>query len=124
MIFVLNSQRVFQNFLSHINGLPLNGTWQVEIKDKKSSRSSRQNAYFHYLRDLLAKEIGYEKEELKHVLKARFLEKRKAVFNGDDVEYVPDTSSLNVKEFSNLIEKTQALCMHFEIQYPSEEYFE
>lgn len=122
-LFVLRDNKIFGNLLNHLQGAPLNGSLEVEIREHKPSRSKQQNAYFHALRDLLANELGFEKEDLKQILKLRFLEKKQAIFDGEEVFYVPDTSQLTVKEFSEFIVKTQALCTYYDVRYPSPFYY-
>ena len=66
----------------------------------KSNRSIKQNSYFHACVTILAKELGYSKEEMKNIVKYKFLKAEKVdEKTGEIFEYIKDTHALNKEDF-------------------------
>ena len=80
---------------------------RVEIKISKlgASRTTQQNRYLHVIIKILADYLGYDKDEMKEMIKYKFLLKTKVIEEtGEELEYVGKTSKLNKEEFSELVE--------------------
>ena len=87
----------------------LSGPVEVLVRPKKSSRSNRQNRFFHgpvlkYICDF----TGDDLETMKEILKGEFLKDHKIIqtaYGEVEVDYVRPTSSLSTKEFCDFTEK-------------------
>jgi hypothetical protein len=85
---------------------------ELEVRERKSKRSDRQNRAFHAAITPWAHELGYAVEELKRDLLGLcwgyYEQKSKSKLTGEEhlVPLKPHTSKLNTKEFSDLMEFT------------------
>jgi len=83
---------------------PVGKRLQVVIS-LKSNRSNQQNKYFHSCIDILAKELGYDREEMKSIVKMKFLKREKIdEKTGEIFEYILKTSKLNKEDFSEMMD--------------------
>ena len=80
------------------------GKYMIKISSYVEDRSIDQNKYYWKLVEIIANEIGYEKQEMHEVLKYKFLQKTIQDANGNLVKGVKSTSSLNIREFSEYID--------------------
>lgn len=77
-------------------------TCEIIVRKKRSRRSGEQNRYFHAICGILGKELGYEKEQMKDILKMKFLKKERVIeATGEIIEYLEHTSRLNKTEFAD-----------------------
>ena len=75
------------------------------LQKLKSKRSGQQNRLFHMYVGIISKELGYEFEELKDILKYKFLlRERIEERTGEVFNYLGHTSKLNKTEFSELVD--------------------
>lgn len=75
----------------------------LTIEKLKSKRSSAQNRLFHLYVGILSKELGYEFEEMKDILKFKFLRRERVIERtGEIVEYLEHTSKLNKTDFADM----------------------
>jgi len=80
----------------------------IDIKRKKSKRSLQQNRFFHSWCNLLAEELGYSKDEIKEILKFKFLRVEEINdITGDVFTYTKETSKLNKMEFADFCSEIQ-----------------
>ena len=93
----------------------------VSVKVVRSSRSSRQNRYWHgVVIPLFAEHCGYEFAEMKDVLSLKLIPKEITDMDTGEVRTIPGhTSDLNTKEFNDLIERAQRLGAEMGIDIPS-----
>jgi len=71
-----------------------------------ATRSSEQNNWLHGCIHILAKELGYSKEEMKSIVKMKFLKREKVdEKTGEVFEYLAETHKLDKMEFSELMEE-------------------
>ena len=81
------------------------GRIRVTVEKKKNVRSIEQNRWMWACTAILAKELGYEKEEMHKILNYKFLlaevvdEKTGEIF-----KYIKSTSELTTTEFGELME--------------------
>ena len=65
-----------------------------------STRSERQNKYFHACVDIMAKTWGYTKDEMKSIIKCKFLSREKVhEETGEILPYIEETHKLSKEDF-------------------------
>ena len=70
-------------------------------------RTIPQNAIFHLYVGIIAKEVGFDPEDMKEAIKYKFLKREKAdELTGELMTFIAPTSSLSKAEFIELIERT------------------
>ena len=85
----------------------------------KSKRSDAQNRLYFAWVDILAKEIGYSKQEMHLVLADKFLKKIEfKTKSGKDISQIPSTRELNVDEFIDYICEIEMLSGEHNIKLP------
>lgn len=76
----------------------------ITISQHKSKRSTQQNRLFHAYIGILAKDLGYDFEEMKDIVKYKYLlMERVNESNGEIYKYLGSTSKLNKSDFADLI---------------------
>ncbi len=92
----------------------------IDIKRKKSKRSDCQNRFFHSWVGLLAEHLGYSSDEMKDILKYKFLRIEELdEMTGETFIYCKNTSRLNKSEFSDFCTEIQNWCEEmFKIKLP------
>ena len=118
-----NRPKVLKNATEALTGLSDRETFTITIADKEATRSKQQNAYFHVLRDIIAKDTGQPKEDLKKRLKMSVLGYDKHVKDGETFYVLRETSDLSKEEFINLIDATLALAMELGISIPAPSHY-
>ena len=95
-----------------------------EVQVKRIKRSNQANAYYWAIVDIIAKELGYTKEEMHESFKGHFLG-FDAVTDAFGNEYKRPRSSaiLNKKEFAEYINKVQAFAHMQELILPTPDYY-
>ncbi len=69
--------------------------------------------------EIIAREIGYEVEEMHDIFKYKFLQKTFEDRNGNLIKGIGSTRKLNVKDFTNYINKIKRFCAEeLEIKLP------
>jgi len=77
---------------------------EITIQKLKSTRSLQQNRLWWLYVTIIAKDVGYTKEEMHEILKFKFLKREKVdEKTGEIFEYIGSTTKLNKSEFSDLI---------------------
>jgi hypothetical protein len=78
---------------------------ELTVKQKRSQRSTRQNAYWWgVVIPLLSEHLGYDKNEMHEALKYKFL-RLDAEPDANGLVRMRGTSTLNTKEMTDLIEE-------------------
>lgn len=91
-----------QKELRHFEGKRV----RIRIDKFNGKRSHLQNNLWHSYIDLVAKEIGYEHDELHEIAKYKFLKAEKIdERTGEILPYIRSTTDLSKEEFSDLIDK-------------------
>ena len=92
----------------------------IDVKKKKSKRSDEQNKFFHSWCNLLAEHLGYSKDEMKEILKFKFLKIEEINdMTGEIFTYTKSTAKLNKSEFADFCTEIQDWCMNmFKIKLP------
>jgi len=117
--FYTKTDQAKSNCLEYIKGL--SGAHRIRID--KPKRSIPQNSYWHSLIDLIAAEVGYDPDEFKELLKCRFLGTRFVKFQGEGVNIPIPSSSLDTKQYAELIDKTILLAHELGIKIPPKPYY-
>ena len=82
---------------------------EVIIRKPKTSRSTLQNSYYwSVVVEILAKELGYDKDEIHEILKYKFLQS-----NAMGMPYVKSTTKLSTGEFEDYLEKIRRWAAEF-----------
>lgn len=94
-----NIKLLISEELKHFEGKRV----KVTIERATGKRSSAQNRMFHMWVGILSKELGIEFEEMKDILKFKFLQGEKVLeATGEVVKYLRHTSHLSKLEFADL----------------------
>ena len=92
---------------------------EVIIRKPKTKRSDLQNSYyFGVVVEMLANELGYDKDEMHEILKYKFLQS-----NAMGMPYVKSTTKLSTGEFEDYLSKIKrwsAEFLHIVIPDPNE----
>jgi|TARA_R100001530_G_scaffold33009_1_gene25940 thioredoxin-related protein len=94
-------------------------TEEAVVTIKKSTRSDAQNRlYFHWV-SILAKEIGYSKEEMHLILADKFLPKIEfTTKKGKQISQIPSTTGLDIEEFIDYICEIEMFSGEWGIKLP------
>lgn len=76
--------------------------WKYVIKERKNTRSDKQNSYYWALIDLVSKETGIDKDEIHEKMRYKFLTIPPK--NEKQLPYCKSTSKLTTSEFWEYIE--------------------
>ena len=80
------------------------GKYMIQISTFVENRTLDQNKYYWKIIEIIAKEIGYEPNELHNIFKYKFLQKTITDSNGNMVKGLKSTSDLNINEFIEYID--------------------
>ena len=79
----------------------------ITIDRHKPKRTLPQNAFWHMHVGIIAKDLGYDPDEMKAIIKCKFLKRQKVdERTGELFDYIAETRTLNKMEFMELIDKT------------------
>jgi hypothetical protein len=83
-------------------------TVTIDVKRKRAKRSLSQNAFFHSWCTLLAEHLGYSLDEMKEIIKFKFLKVEEINdMTGEIVTYTRKTSELNKMQFADFCTEVQ-----------------
>lgn len=120
MIFVIRNREILKNLGNVLKDkLPV---YTVKISDGETKSTAQRN-YWHSLIEIISKELGEEKEDLKLRLKYEWLPLIEVKVQGKVYLHPIHTETLTKKHYSELIEKTLALGMNLGIKLPDSKYF-
>ena len=94
------------------------GKYMIKISEYVDERTIDQNKFYWKLLEIIANEIGYEPEEMHEVYKYKFLQKTFTDSNGNLIRGVSSTTKLNVKEFTEYIDKIRRHAETLNISMP------
>jgi len=96
-IIKLKDEPFYFRYLNSLNGKDI----ELIIRERNLVRTSPQNAYYWaVVVELIAEELGYDKEEAHEALKFKFLRK-----HSGKLPSVRSTTDLDTKEFEDYVEK-------------------
>ena len=94
-------------------------TTEAVVTIQKSKRSDAQNRLYWYWVDILAKEVGYTKNEMHLVLADKFLPKIQfTTKGGKQISQIPSTRELNIEEFVDYICEIEMFSGEWSIKIP------
>lgn len=122
MKFYITSFEDIQEVLNYISKKDNNCI--VEITTKKDKRTIQQNRLYWANVELISEISGYTRDEVHELIKNRFLTYTKQSKNGIENTFTRTTTSLDTKEFSELMEKVYAMGNYYGIRmkYPDDLY--
>lgn len=91
----------------------------MSVKIAPMKRSLDQNALYHALIGIIAKEIGETPDSLHEQVKVRFLGVEEKEVWGQKLIQPKSTASLNKRDFGELIDKVYALGSFYNIALPT-----
>jgi hypothetical protein len=127
-VFILSKdspavKTVFNNSSDYARELFRSGSVRITIEPHKKNRSLQQNAYFYKLVRILSDYTGYDVEDVKeYILEECKLTREAQTWRGTQTK-VRSTTSLNVQEFSLIIETAITLCERNNLHYPKPDHF-
>lgn len=116
--FIINTEEeraAAANYVAHLRKSPV---MCVEVKPYSPNRSVSQNRLMWMWLGVIAKEQGYEPEELHEILKVRFLGIESKMVDGQVLIVPKSTTALDVKGMSAHLMKIEALAVSLEINLP------
>ena len=127
MFFILSEEHpyVLKNCIDHLKALDAKKSMIVEINHYRKNRTQDQNRLMWLWYSIISKELGYTKEQLHEMMKARVLGLEKVtVPNGiggvGELTYSRPKSSakLTTKEMSELLNAIEWLAAELNIKLP------
>jgi len=91
----------------------------VSISKDKPKRSHAQNRIYWYFVDIIAKEVGYSKQEMHLTLANKFLQKIEFTTpEGEFISQIPSTRDLSVNDFVSYLFQIEDLASEYGISLP------
>lgn len=119
--FIIRNQDVKRNCLLAIQALPHGKVYEVRITEPK--RSCPQNALYWKHLQIIADFLGEDKDELHEILAFKFLPVKERDVEGGTVQIRTRTSKLNKKDFSEYMNKVEALALELGLTLPQPSYY-
>lgn len=105
MIFKIKTESHKESVISYIKGLPLDKRgFKGRIDPIASQRSTRQNAYMHYVFTMIAHESGEAMHDVKIYYRTLYLKAVKKVFD-EEIEYTQSTTELTTIKQEDFMSK-------------------
>lgn len=115
MFFVLKSPEVLANCIASLKEFM---GYSVEIKPYKKIRSTRQNKLYWSLLGIIAKDKGYDTEDLHLALKIRFLGTQEKTIAGQVYTVPNSTTKLTTTQFCEYVDRVYALGAELGVKLP------
>ena len=124
MYYVLKNDDVKKSCTDHIQSL--DGVYRVIIEPYKKDRTKAQNRLYWLWLGIIAADTGNSPENLHEVLKLKFLGTEKIQSLGYLIEIPKSTTKLTTQEFTDYLDKIEALALSIDIRlpHPAELYYE
>jgi hypothetical protein len=107
MKFSINSDFDKLAVKQHIDKLPENKRYTIEITQKRENRTLDQNALYWLWLTCIEQETGNSKEDIHYYCKDNFLPKKEMTIAGE-VVYIPEsTTKKDTKQFSDYMNEVQ-----------------
>ena len=102
-VIILREEKQRAHAIDFIRRLDITArTFDVKIGVHRERRTLDQNALFHGWCAILAQHFGYDFEDMKEALKAKFMPPRYVEIDGKTIEVRRSTAKLNTKEMGEL----------------------
>lgn len=106
MVFATVEQRDFA--AAQVSALDMSRPWSVTIKQHRPKRSLNQNNLLHQWIHIISDATGNDFDDAKNALKDLFLPLKVVRVGKNERMVRPETSSLDVSQMSNFMDKVQA----------------
>ena len=107
-----------QTAIEFLRMIKLNRDIRVEIKEYKKNRSTAQNRLLWAWYDVIAKDTGYEPEDLHEEMKVRVLGVERKVVRGIELIVPKSSTKLSVQEMTQFLHSVEALAAELGIALP------
>lgn len=97
---ILENEEKFNKSLQYFEGKNI----VLKIREVEMQRTIEQNSLYWVWIDILASELGYQKNEMNQLIKYKFLKKDVVNEKGQKEVRLMSTTTLSKKEFSQLME--------------------
>tara|TARA_R100001510_G_scaffold18109_2_gene15515 strand:+ start:2889 stop:3272 length:384 start_codon:yes stop_codon:yes gene_type:complete len=97
---ILENEEKFNKSLKYFEGKNI----VLKIREVEMQRTIEQNSLYWVWIDILASELGYQKNEMNQLIKYKFLKKDVVNEKGQKEVRLMSTTTLSKKEFSQLME--------------------
>lgn len=97
---ILENEQKFNKSLQYFEGKNI----VLKIREVEIQRTIEQNSLYWVWIDILASELGYQKNEMNQLIKYKFLKKDVVNEKGQKEVRLMSTTTLSKKEFSQLME--------------------
>ena len=91
-----------------VAGLTPDKPWRIQVAPYRAKRSPEQNALLWAIYGQMAEGTGHTPEELHDAMKKKFLAPKFVSVGDEQVAIIPDSHTLDVKEFSEFVERVQS----------------
>lgn len=119
MRYILRDEKIKQNCIKEIEALY--GVYEVVIKPYKKDRSAAQNRLMWEYITTLADYTGNSKDDMHEILKLRFLGSETITALGYKIERPRSTTKLTTAEFTDYLDKIDALAIQLGVRLPKPE---
>ncbi len=105
--FYTNSPEDRARLVSFVERIPMDKPLVWKVEEKKKRRSLSQNNLYHKWAAIIADDTGNDPDDMKTILKRKFLTPRLVEFNGE-IEEVYSTKGLSTEEMSKFMKRIEA----------------
>ena len=115
-LFVVRDEKILENLIAFIRG---NGfTLDVEVREHKKTRTKKQNSLYWSLIGIIAKDKGYDSEDLHLALKIKFLGTTEKQIAGQTYIIPNSTTKLTTTQFGEYVDRVYALGAELGVKLP------
>lgn len=116
MYFVIRDNDTKKGCIDHIQSL--DGVYRVTIEPYKKNRSNAQSRLYWMWLGIIGDDTGNSPENLHEILKLKFLGTEKINSLGYSIEIPKSTTKLTTQEFTDYLDKIEALALSIDIRLP------
>lgn len=98
-------KKIWHAFLRQFEGKKI----EIQVNEKKSTRSQQQNSYYWLYLGVIAKETGHTTDDLHELFKGKFLSKGIKEIFGEKVRSKASTATLSVGRFVEYLMEIEEL---------------
>lgn len=99
--------------IEHLERLDLKGPILMTVKPYKEKRSTSQNSLYWLWLGIIAKELGYSKDDMHAVMAHKFLSPEIKEIMGEQIEIIKSTTKLNIHEFTEYLNEIEIFASGF-----------
>ena len=116
--FILLDDMRRDNALAYIRALNLGKKYSVEVKEYRKNRSNSQNRLYWSWVNIIAKDTGYDPDDMHDTFKQRFLGVEEKIVFGEAVYIAKSTAKLTTQEFTAYLERIEQTAMEMGMNLP------